>query len=248
VRKGGWSDATMARVILGVTAESRPDLQGFHLGFAPFFHGVRLGGDYLGLSILEALRLSAHQYGRPIAPAETASSLFALARLIEHYPHPPNTDRPAHARTGGDDPLALHVPPRHGAGRCRAVGGRTLRGHRRRHLLFPPTPDERNPTMNDNSATDLPALIPHCRDCGAAIGHPHDERCCVARCLATGLDRSSHPATCPCPRDIWDGRYPGTVECSVLGWLIPPGLPDLNRLYTEAEWDAEQCQWLKRTP
>lgn len=87
----------MARVILGVTAESRPDLQGFHLGFAPFFHGVRLGGDHLGPSILEALRLSAHQYGRPIAPAETASSLFALARLIEHYPHPPNTDRPAHA-------------------------------------------------------------------------------------------------------------------------------------------------------
>lgn len=102
--------------------------------------------------------------------------------------------------------------------------------------------------MNDNSAPELPDLIPDCPDCSAAIGEVHDERCCLARCLATGLDRSSHPATCPCPRDIWDGRYPGIVECTPVGWLIPPGLPDLNRLYTQADWDVGQRLWVIRIP
>jgi hypothetical protein len=99
--------------------------------------------------------------------------------------------------------------------------------------------------MNDNSAPDLPALMPHCPDCWA-IGQVHDERCGVARCLATGLDRSGHPSTCPCPRDVWDGRYPGAVECTAFDWLIPPGLPDRNRLYTEAEWDVDQRLWVTR--
>lgn len=102
--------------------------------------------------------------------------------------------------------------------------------------------------MNDNSRTGLPDVIPHCPDCSAAIGQLHDGRCCLARCLATGLDRSGHPTACPCPGDIWEGYYPGVVECTSLGWLIPPGLPDLNRLYTQGEWDADQRLWVARSP
>jgi hypothetical protein len=29
--------------------------------------------------------------------------------------------------------------------------------------------------------------------------------------------------------------------------MLGPGLPDLNRLYTDATWDAERCAWMKPT-
>jgi hypothetical protein len=57
------------------------------------------------------------------------------------------------------------------------------------------------------------------------------------------MSRSEHD----CGRDVWTGWWPGQVDCERLGWMIGPGLPDLNRLYTEATWDAERCAWVTTT-
>ena len=100
--------------------------------------------------------------------------------------------------------------------------------------------------MCASSAPGMPELQPYCPDCSVVIGQAHDERCDIARCLATGLQRLGHPQTCRCSRDVWTGRWPGEVDCVTFGWMIGPGLPDLNRLYTEAIWDADRRGWVKR--
>ncbi len=89
-------------------------------------------------------------------------------------------------------------------------------------------------------------LEPSCPDCYVGIGQAHLEGCDVARCLATGLQRLGHARSCRCPRDIWTGRRPGQAECEQFGWMLGPGLPDLNRLVTTATWDATAHRWIRQ--
>lgn len=101
-----------------------------------------------------------------------------------------------------------------------------------------------------------------CPDCGVAESVEHDDGCDVARCLATGLSRLGCDVQHDCGRDVWSGRWPGDAECEEFGWWAvfipngnpswrpcPPGTPgavsDLNRLVTEASWDAEQRRWVQ---
>jgi hypothetical protein len=91
---------------------------------------------------------------------------------------------------------------------------------------------------------DITPLEPNCPDCDAGIGQAHDDRCDVARCLATGLQRLGHKS-CRCPRDVWTGRWPGEAECTEFGWMLGPGMPDFNRLMTTATWDPATRRWTR---
>ena len=82
-----------------------------------------------------------------------------------------------------------------------------------------------------------------CPDCAVAVGEPHFRECDLARCLETGLQRCTDEHDCG--RDVWTGWWPGLLDCEQLGWMIGPGLPDLNRLYTEATWDPARCAWVQ---
>jgi hypothetical protein len=108
---------------------------------------------------------------------------------------------------------------------------------------------------NENSAwsRELPMLggLPRCPDCDVAVGKAHlshdYDGCDVARCLVTGLQRLSCEADHDHGQDVWSGWWPGELDCQYLGWMLGPGMPDLNRLYTEAVWDPERCLWVKPT-
>ncbi len=99
-----------------------------------------------------------------------------------------------------------------------------------------------HPTPPSTSSEDAP-----CPACHVGPGHLHLEGCDVARCLATGLQRSSHPASCPCPcpSDTWTGQWPGQAECHEFGWTLPSGQPDLNRLYSHARWEPTTGRWMR---
>ncbi|OXM44502.1 hypothetical protein [Amycolatopsis alba] len=84
-----------------------------------------------------------------------------------------------------------------------------------------------------------------CPRCHAKIGRVHHERCPVARCLATALQRTGHDETCPCPEDTWSGRWPGAAECFEYGWTYGDGLPDFNRLMSTAAWDPVAHRWIR---
>ena len=92
---------------------------------------------------------------------------------------------------------------------------------------------------------DLLEARERCPDCEVAIGEEHVDGCDVARCLVNGRQQLSCEDDHDCGWDVWSGWWPGTVDCEQLGWMIGPGLPDLNRLYTEAVWDPERCLWVK---
>lgn len=95
VGKGGWSGITLGHLALGVITEPQHDEHGLHVTFTPFLHALDIAGRYLCPSLMEALRLSANQWGRPvIAPAWPA--LGVLARLIGHHPDTPDPDTPEH--------------------------------------------------------------------------------------------------------------------------------------------------------
>lgn len=116
-----------------------------------------------------------------------------------------------------------------------------------------------NDTTNNNAENAMQRkefrLIDYqdrCPDCDVAVGEAHiydkvDGGCDVARCLVTGYQRLMCELDHDCSRDVWTGRWPGQLDCERLGWMIGPGFPDLNRLYTEGEWDAERCAWVKPT-
>ncbi|MFI7122675.1 hypothetical protein [Amycolatopsis sp. NPDC049868] len=89
-------------------------------------------------------------------------------------------------------------------------------------------------------------LQPSCPRCHVKIGHVHHEWCSVARCLATGGQRTGHDEACPCTEDIWSGRWPGAAECFEFGWTYgDDGLPDLNRLMATATWDPVAHRWIQ---
>ncbi|MBW4717355.1 hypothetical protein KZQ38_09260 [Saccharothrix sp. SC076] len=88
-----------------------------------------------------------------------------------------------------------------------------------------------------------------CPDCGVAVGEAHeydeyDGGCDIARCLATGHQRLMCDLDHDCGQDIWTGWWPGHTDCERLGWMLAPGFPDLNRLYTQAVWDSERHTWV----
>lgn len=56
--------------------------------------------------------------------------------------------------------------------------------------------------------------------------------------LVTGYQRLMCDLDHDCGRDVWTGRWPGHTDCERLGWMIGPGFPDLNCLYTQAVWDS----------
>lgn len=95
-----------------------------------------------------------------------------------------------------------------------------------------------------------------CPGCGPSIGHQHDDWCDVERCPDCGGQLLS----CGCdgdflhPRLKWTGTWPGVKECQEFGWYCkmsngagwvpcdrdePGATEDLNRLYTDAVWNAE---------
>ena len=89
---------------------------------------------------------------------------------------------------------------------------------------------------------NLAAIVPTfvCWDCGARIGDPHLDGCDVARCLATGdqrlaCDDDGHD----CGDQMFDGYWPGELDCYRLGIIDGDGKPDLNRLHRETVWNPE---------
>ncbi|GLY70271.1 hypothetical protein [Amycolatopsis taiwanensis] len=94
-----------------------------------------------------------------------------------------------------------------------------------------------------SSETDTGPLQRRCPDCGVGTGQAHLDGCDVARCPATGLQRLGHSPSCRCPQDVGTGRWPGEAECIEFGWMLGPGMPDLNRLLTTATWDPATYRW-----
>ncbi|ONI88094.1 hypothetical protein ALI22I_20360 [Saccharothrix sp. ALI-22-I] len=106
-----------------------------------------------------------------------------------------------------------------------------------------------------------------CPACLIDTGRKHDESCCLAACLVTGLKRLDCPLLDEpghdCGRDTWTGQIVGERECRELGWysrpvpnptgggfLYEPCAPDdphatvdLNRLYQQGLWNPERCRW-----
>jgi hypothetical protein len=111
--------------------------------------------------------------------------------------------------------------------------------------------DEDNETSARSQQLPTLGSLPQCPDCGVAIGKAHIsydyDGCDIARCLVTGLPRLSCTRNHDHGRDVWSGWWPGDLDCEYLGWMLGPGLPDLNRLYAEAVWDRERCLWVKPT-
>lgn len=98
---------------------------------------------------------------------------------------------------------------------------------------------------------------PRCPDCGVAPGEFHEPGCDVERCFYCGgqfiscqcnNEQGLVAANNPLP---WTGIWPGAVECEKYdlwckmgpnGWekcsrSDPEASHDLNRLYTEFEWN-----------
>lgn len=89
-----------------------------------------------------------------------------------------------------------------------------------------------------------------CPDCATAPGTLHADRCDIARCAITGLQRAHcHPGnTC---NTVWTGHIPGEPECNEYGFHCRPtpdgyqpcnaddpgAMHDFNRLYRECRWD-----------
>ncbi|KAA2253296.1 hypothetical protein F0L68_33330 [Solihabitans fulvus] len=102
-------------------------------------------------------------------------------------------------------------------------------------------------SVQNKTFDGLAAVRERCPDCDVAIGEEHTDGCDVARCVVNGRQQLGCEANHDCGGDVWSGWWPGEVDCQRLGWMIGPGLPDLNRLYTEAVWDSQKRQWVKPT-
>ena len=107
----------------------------------------------------------------------------------------------------------------------------------------------------------------NCADCGAAVGEFHDQRCDVAECAVTGLQRYGVCGPAGCGHEAgtdcltrWTGTPASLISCQELGWycLAEPGLgyppcepgtpgamEDVRRLFVEAVWDRVARRWRK---
>lgn len=92
-----------------------------------------------------------------------------------------------------------------------------------------------------------------CPDCSVQPGQMHRPRCDVARCANTGLQRLACPHPGSAGNTRWSGQWPGAAECLEYGLLCRPDpassdlLPDLNRLYTECDWDPARQRMVLRS-
>jgi hypothetical protein len=100
-----------------------------------------------------------------------------------------------------------------------------------------------------------------CPDCYVDIGELHARGCDVERCAKCGGQYISCACNGVCGRLPWTGIWPGTQECIEFGWFSrwdreagewircepgdERGGPDLNRLQTEARWDAYLKRWMR---
>lgn len=100
-----------------------------------------------------------------------------------------------------------------------------------------------------------------CPDCGVENGNLHRESCDVERCPDCGGQMLS----CDCegdiqmPRILWDGNWPGVIECQEFGWYskMVPGRgwvecekndrgasENLNKLVMETVWDKGKARFV----
>lgn len=72
--------------------------------------------------------------------------------------------------------------------------------------------------------------LENCFDCAVAPGQPHVPGCDIERCSVCHLQRLGCSCAAHNP-DLarWTGLWPGEIECRERGWMIGPGMPDLNR-------------------
>ncbi|GGX51047.1 YgjP-like metallopeptidase domain-containing protein [Streptomyces noursei] len=106
-------------------------------------------------------------------------------------------------------------------------------------------PKSTTPRAHFKSATS-----DHCPDCSTPPGTLHTDRCTVARCARTGLQRSNCHPNINCST-IWTGQFPGEAECTEYGFYCRPtpdgyepcnaedpnAMYDFNRLYRQCRWD-----------
>ena len=100
-----------------------------------------------------------------------------------------------------------------------------------------------------------------CHDCGAAPGALHADGCDVERCPDCGGQLLSCGCAPTRPRLPWTGKWPGEAECRELGWYArlvpgagwvrcaadhPEAQPDLNRLFIDAQWDADAGRFARK--
>ena len=96
VAKDGWRNGVLAGLAVGAITEVTAGAdRGTHVTLTTFFLGEDVHGVQLNPHIMEALRVSANQQGRPVVPDEPWSCLGTIARLIEHYPAIPSSEEPA---------------------------------------------------------------------------------------------------------------------------------------------------------
>lgn len=98
-----------------------------------------------------------------------------------------------------------------------------------------------------------------CPSCYAPVDVAHSRGCSVARCWVTGHQRGICEQRHDHGTDQWGGEFPGKVEAREFGWYArlgssgwtpctadaPGAQPDLNRLMTEARWDALTRRWVR---
>ncbi|MGG2460504.1 M48 family metallopeptidase [Streptomyces sp. RGM 3693] len=107
------------------------------------------------------------------------------------------------------------------------------------------TPTNTHPRIPLNPTDNNP-----CPDCSTPPGALHTDRCDIARCARTGLQRSSCHPNINCST-IWTGQFPGEAECTEYGFYCRPAPDgyepcnaddpnatyDFNRLYRQCRWD-----------
>ncbi|WP_052412507.1 hypothetical protein [Streptomyces mutabilis] len=81
----------------------------------------------------------------------------------------------------------------------------------------------------------------------------HRSRCDFARCANTGLQRLACPHPGSACNTRWSGQWLRTAERREYGLLYRPNpasselLPDLNRSYTECDWDPARQRMVLRS-
>jgi hypothetical protein len=90
--------------------------------------------------------------------------------------------------------------------------------------------------------------------CGVAVGQLHLNDCNIARCKACGEQAFLCSLTAKHSSTVFKGEFPGTSQAIERGWFVrmvdgegwvqclqtdPGARPDLNRLYSELNWNSE---------
>jgi hypothetical protein len=103
----------------------------------------------------------------------------------------------------------------------------------------------------------------NCPECGVQPGMMHLPGCDIERCPLCGLQAVSCDCTVKVGNTLlpWTGEYPGVAECREYGFyakLVPGSgwvscesgdlgaTEDLNRLYSEAEWDPTKMRFTRK--